>query len=320
MILRFKCVVSWNRDVLVCLTPLSSTQSRLKRRSWLSPRHRQCPCWTRRHRWITAAQCWRAPPCAPSPSSSSRAGTTERWAATMRRNSCAMTETSWCAKARPTRARMCSRACTTASPNICCSSIRKARWALERFFFPHDIYYYWNQRSILKFDIVSQNILRVSKKCLNHVKPMPLSPIYLYLQKVRTKDHIFESISHLIGHHRDNNLPIVSAGSELCLKQPVERKQWRRPSVKSKPIKKLHRGNGVDPETRYLNNECLKMTADVVSFTATSFVRSLLDYVKETHEYRDDARFIGLFQLFCCDDWNSIFFEQTWVHLGLSVF
>ncbi|XP_062867971.1 SHC-transforming protein 3 [Trichomycterus rosablanca] len=42
---------------------------------------------------------------------------------------------------------------------------------------------------------------------------------------VRTKDHIFESISHLIGHHRDNNLPIISAGSELCLKQPVERKQ-----------------------------------------------------------------------------------------------
>ncbi|XP_055036254.2 SHC-transforming protein 3 [Misgurnus anguillicaudatus] len=41
---------------------------------------------------------------------------------------------------------------------------------------------------------------------------------------VRTKDHIFDSISHLIGHHRDNNLPIVSAGSELCLKQPVERK------------------------------------------------------------------------------------------------
>uniref|UniRef100_A0A671PNY6 SHC-transforming protein 3-like n=1 Tax=Sinocyclocheilus anshuiensis TaxID=1608454 RepID=A0A671PNY6_9TELE len=39
------------------------------------------------------------------------------------------------------------------------------------------------------------------------------------------KNHIFESISHLIGHHRDNNLPIVSAGSELCLKQPMERKQ-----------------------------------------------------------------------------------------------
>ncbi|KAF7670413.1 hypothetical protein LDENG_00124660 [Lucifuga dentata] len=42
---------------------------------------------------------------------------------------------------------------------------------------------------------------------------------------VRTKDHIFDSISHLIGHHRDNNLPIMSAGSELCLLQPVGRKQ-----------------------------------------------------------------------------------------------
>uniref|UniRef100_A0A3Q3DXU2 SHC adaptor protein 3 n=1 Tax=Hippocampus comes TaxID=109280 RepID=A0A3Q3DXU2_HIPCM len=42
---------------------------------------------------------------------------------------------------------------------------------------------------------------------------------------VRTKDHVFDSISHLIGHHRDNNLPIVSAGSELCLLQPVVWKQ-----------------------------------------------------------------------------------------------
>ncbi|XP_059500588.1 SHC-transforming protein 3 isoform X4 [Stegostoma tigrinum] len=42
---------------------------------------------------------------------------------------------------------------------------------------------------------------------------------------VRTKDHVFESISHLIYHHRDSNLPIVSAGSELCLKQSVEKKQ-----------------------------------------------------------------------------------------------
>ncbi|KAL4617343.1 SHC-transforming protein 3-like [Arapaima gigas] len=40
---------------------------------------------------------------------------------------------------------------------------------------------------------------------------------------VRTKDHIFDSITHLITHHRENNLPIVSAGSELCLKQPVAR-------------------------------------------------------------------------------------------------
>nr|XP_057920214.1 SHC-transforming protein 3 [Doryrhamphus excisus]XP_057920215.1 SHC-transforming protein 3 [Doryrhamphus excisus] len=42
---------------------------------------------------------------------------------------------------------------------------------------------------------------------------------------VRTKDHVFDSIGHLIGHHRDNKLPIVSAGSELCLLQPVVWKQ-----------------------------------------------------------------------------------------------
>lgn len=43
--------------------------------------------------------------------------------------------------------------------------------------------------------------------------------------KVRTKDHVFDSILHLIGHHRDNNLPILSAGSELFLLQPVGREQ-----------------------------------------------------------------------------------------------
>ncbi|XP_007443893.1 SHC-transforming protein 1 isoform X2 [Python bivittatus] len=42
---------------------------------------------------------------------------------------------------------------------------------------------------------------------------------------VRTKDHRFESVSHLISHHMDNRLPIISAGSELCLQQPVERRQ-----------------------------------------------------------------------------------------------
>ncbi|KAM6230190.1 SHC-transforming protein 3 [Porphyrio hochstetteri] len=41
---------------------------------------------------------------------------------------------------------------------------------------------------------------------------------------VRTKDRVFDSISHLINHHLENNLPIVSSGSELCLQQPVERK------------------------------------------------------------------------------------------------
>nr|XP_028564863.1 SHC-transforming protein 1 isoform X1 [Podarcis muralis] len=41
---------------------------------------------------------------------------------------------------------------------------------------------------------------------------------------VRTKDHRFESVSHLISYHMDNRLPIISAGSELCLQQPVERR------------------------------------------------------------------------------------------------
>lgn len=40
---------------------------------------------------------------------------------------------------------------------------------------------------------------------------------------IRTKDRVFDSISHLIRHHLENSLPIVSAGSELCLQQPVER-------------------------------------------------------------------------------------------------
>nr|XP_054507114.1 SHC-transforming protein 1 isoform X2 [Agelaius phoeniceus] len=41
---------------------------------------------------------------------------------------------------------------------------------------------------------------------------------------VRTKDHRFESVSHLISYHMDNHLPIISAGSEMCLQQPVERR------------------------------------------------------------------------------------------------
>ncbi|XP_035283647.1 SHC-transforming protein 1-like isoform X2 [Anguilla anguilla] len=40
---------------------------------------------------------------------------------------------------------------------------------------------------------------------------------------VRTKHHRFESVSHLITYHMDNRLPIVSAGSEVCLQRPVER-------------------------------------------------------------------------------------------------
>uniref|UniRef100_A0A8C5Q6K5 SHC adaptor protein 4 n=1 Tax=Leptobrachium leishanense TaxID=445787 RepID=A0A8C5Q6K5_9ANUR len=39
--------------------------------------------------------------------------------------------------------------------------------------------------------------------------------------KVRTKDHVFENVNHLIKYHMENNLPIISSGSELCLRHPV---------------------------------------------------------------------------------------------------
>ncbi|XP_075579802.1 LOW QUALITY PROTEIN: SHC-transforming protein 2 [Pelecanus crispus] len=42
---------------------------------------------------------------------------------------------------------------------------------------------------------------------------------------VRTKDVLFESISHLISHHQQNEQPIVAAESELHLRQVVRRKQ-----------------------------------------------------------------------------------------------
>ncbi|XP_012670223.2 SHC-transforming protein 1 [Clupea harengus] len=42
---------------------------------------------------------------------------------------------------------------------------------------------------------------------------------------VRTKDNVFQSVGHLIRYHVDNQQPIVSIGSQLCLKQPVLLKQ-----------------------------------------------------------------------------------------------
>jgi len=44
---------------------------------------------------------------------------------------------------------------------------------------------------------------------------------------VRTRDRTFESVSHLIDYHRNNNLPIISAESALRLDNPV-RKHSRR--------------------------------------------------------------------------------------------
>ncbi|EHB18402.1 SHC-transforming protein 4 [Heterocephalus glaber] len=41
--------------------------------------------------------------------------------------------------------------------------------------------------------------------------------------KVRTKDHVFDNVGHLIRYHMDNSLPIISSGSEVTLKQPVRK-------------------------------------------------------------------------------------------------
>lgn len=41
---------------------------------------------------------------------------------------------------------------------------------------------------------------------------------------VRTKDHSFDSVPHLIHFHRTQNIPIVSQESELHLKQPISNK------------------------------------------------------------------------------------------------
>ncbi|XP_077119831.1 SHC-transforming protein 4 [Ranitomeya variabilis] len=43
--------------------------------------------------------------------------------------------------------------------------------------------------------------------------------------KVRTKDRVFDNVSHLIKYHMENELPITSSGSELSLKQPVRRQE-----------------------------------------------------------------------------------------------
>lgn len=38
---------------------------------------------------------------------------------------------------------------------------------------------------------------------------------------VRTKDRVFDNISHLIQYHQDNNIPIISKENELLLENPV---------------------------------------------------------------------------------------------------
>lgn len=40
---------------------------------------------------------------------------------------------------------------------------------------------------------------------------------------VRTKDRVFESISHLVNYHWTNSLPIISSESALLLRTPLNR-------------------------------------------------------------------------------------------------
>uniref|UniRef100_A0A8D0DDC0 SHC adaptor protein 4 n=1 Tax=Sander lucioperca TaxID=283035 RepID=A0A8D0DDC0_SANLU len=39
--------------------------------------------------------------------------------------------------------------------------------------------------------------------------------------QVRTRDQVFLSVGHLVRFHMENQLPIVTGSSELCLKQPI---------------------------------------------------------------------------------------------------
>lgn len=52
-----------------------------------------------------------------------------------------------------------------------------------------------------------------------------LAYVFIFQKKVRTKDMLFESITHLVSFHLKNELPIVAAESELHLKRGVRRKQ-----------------------------------------------------------------------------------------------
>ncbi|KAM3624769.1 uncharacterized protein V6R79_001281 [Siganus canaliculatus] len=45
--------------------------------------------------------------------------------------------------------------------------------------------------------------------------------------QVRTRDQVFLSIGHLVRFHMENQMPIVSGSSELCLKQPVLQRHQR---------------------------------------------------------------------------------------------
>lgn len=47
------------------------------------------------------------------------------------------------------------------------------------------------------------------------------SYVFAFFVQVRTKDRIFDSITHLINYHWTNALPIISEESALVLRKPV---------------------------------------------------------------------------------------------------
>lgn len=106
-------------------------------------------------------------------------------------------ETFWCASRGPPPDSMSWLGSRVGSPNTCSSLIQKEWWVGVGW---------WKDMHTV---------------CLT----LSIQFFFVFFQ-VRTKDHRFESVSHLISYHMDNRLPIISAGSEVCLKQPVERRAW----------------------------------------------------------------------------------------------
>lgn len=97
---------------------------------------------------------------------------------------------------------------------------------------PNFLWYWWERDQSLKHDQWFSFILTYFYWEFKgeSILLFNLSSCILFL-KVRTKDRVFDSISHLINHHLENNLPIVSSGSELCLQQPAERKHWLQTAI-----------------------------------------------------------------------------------------
>lgn len=77
---------------------------------------------------------------------------------------------------------------------------------------------------------------------------------------VRTKDRIFESISHLINYHWTNMLPIISEDSELILRNPIN----------SNRVKAIVNNNNNKNETEQQQNHTIKLPTTTGGTTGAS--------------------------------------------------